>query len=1023
MNMLPDWLTNQRIGFAASIFLSILLYGYNFFTDLLCLLLIGICTFCFVLNLLNDPQTLSTLQNFVQSLLFDSKTQKSTTNQRHSTTFSDQSASYIQLTPWSGIQLSESLNEALENFASCLINDYVERWYKAEFSADNTFVLETKYQIRFGGATAIRALRDFDFVHLLQTELIPLVLMHVNRTSKYLNNLQLKNTEVLNERHVAKAFSKDLHVALQSEQNQEEYLRRIADLLVGLLMDDSRIGGREMSAESTATGSKLKWPSQTCRYFLRELVLSTILQPTLDFIASPDTINRLLITALEPSNKVAEDKLTEHKVGFLENFNKFCRADAPDSLLVLKLSDLSRDPRLLQSFDAYLRDVNGPSHWLDCFLQAHDVFNRLQKLKDNKCAEFNEVYSDAWQLYSAFIYNSARTRIELFSDGLIESFKRAMDEKSLSELIKSTERVYMDLYQELNYSYVVPFCQSENYLSHLCGKAPTIEELSQMDEEKKKSANEQIAPPSSSLSQFPSRIWSMLRGDYEVEESTDEKNREIPELDDEAKPLDAIDSSFLVLEDATPLDEININTWTIRIEKIEPRRRFRTDKIFYVYVVHVTQKEDESFDPVETACCSISSLPSGLTKKRVGSVCTTEIDVLTETTDHPLNINENDSDYDDEINLVPDEQLEVFEALSQLPHSWSMARTYDEFYAFDSALRNFHGVNSQRFALLPDRRMMCARNRQFLESQRKYMEDFLRKLAKQPLLKNSELLFAFLTNPGEAGFETSFVEYDELTLRKSADRRKSAETEADQYITPFIARLLANTLASDEPQAKQSDDVMSLDSGTFSMFPDNASEFNEEPNLFARVHSSNPHLHDAKDLIDFVREPSTEEVQALKTFEKFRENVSILSVYVLGRCFKLPNLIQQLTLTVASIFDRTLDRVFNRSLKFVTGLLFDENTLLAIVRALHLVVFEEHRENATAIDVERRAAQAERLLNHWLRPRVLDQISEQTTEHVRLGIGDVFRCFQQVHFNRQLAFVLLDVLTAHLVPSNSQETD
>ncbi|KAI6172438.1 hypothetical protein M3Y98_00973200 [Aphelenchoides besseyi] len=923
------------------------------------------------------------------------KTQESTTDQRLSSTFSVQSASYIQFTPWSGIQLSESLNETLENFASCLINDYVERWYKAEFSADNTFILETKYQIRFGGATAIRAIREFDFVHLLQTEAIPLVLMHVNRTSKYLDNLQLKETQVLNEHHVAKVFSKDLHVAMQSEQNQEEYLRRIADLL-------------------------LKWPSETCRYFLRELVLSTILQPVLNFITAPDTINRLLITALEPSNRHAVDKSTEHKVGFLENFNKFCRADAPDSLLVLKLSDLSRDPRLLQSFDAYLRDIKGPSHWLDCFLQAHDVFNRLQKLRDNMCIEFNEVYSDVWQLYSAFIYGSARTRIELFSDELIESFKRAIDEKSLSDLIKSTERIYMDLYQELNYSYVVSFCQSENYLSHLCGKAPTIEELSQMDEEKEKSTNDQIAPPSSSLSQFPSRIWSMLRGEYEVEESTDEKNREILELDDEAKPLDAIDSSFLVLEDATPLDEININTWTIRIDKIEPRRRFRTGKIFYVYVVHVTQKEDESFDPVETACCSISSLSSGLTKKRVGSSCTTEIDVLTETTDHPLNMKDDNSDFDDEINFVPEEELEVFEALSQLPHSWSMARTYDEFYAFDSALRNFHGVNSQRFALLPDRKMMCARNRQFLESQRNYMEDFLRKLAKQPLLKSSELLFAFLTNPGEAGFETSFVEYDELTLRKSADRRKSAETEADQYITPFIARLLANTLASDEPQAKPSDDVMSLDSG---MFPDNASEFNEEPNLFARVHPSNPHLNGAKNLIDFVREPSAKEVRALETFEKFRENVSILSVHVLGRCFKLPKLIQQMALTVASIFDRTLDRVFNRSLKFVTGLLFDESTLLAIVRALHLVVFEEHREDITAVDVERRAAQAERLLNHWLRPRVLDQISERTTEHVRLGIGHVFRCFQQVNFNRQLAFVLLDVLTAHLVPSNSQETE
>lgn len=66
---------------------------------------------------------------------------------------------------------------------------------------------------------------------------------------------------------------------------------------------------------------------------------------------------------------------------FLENLSKHGQSDIPDSLLVLKLSDLIRDSRLLQIFDSYLRDINGPAHYLDCFLQANDCLHRLQAIK------------------------------------------------------------------------------------------------------------------------------------------------------------------------------------------------------------------------------------------------------------------------------------------------------------------------------------------------------------------------------------------------------------------------------------------------------------------------------------------------------------------------------------------------------------------------------------------------------------------------------------------------------------------
>jgi hypothetical protein len=75
-----------------------------------------------------------------------------------------------------------------------------------------------------------------------------------------------------------------------------------------------------------------------------------------------------------------------------------------------------------------------------------------------------------------------------------------------------------------------------------------------------------------------------------------------------------------------------------------------------------------------------------------------------------------------------DREIEEYESMFQLPKSWSIARTYDEFYVFDRFLRQHFG-NAQPFALLPDRKMMCSRSQAFLESQRQHMEAFLNVIA------------------------------------------------------------------------------------------------------------------------------------------------------------------------------------------------------------------------------------------------------------------------------------------------------
>lgn len=112
-------------------------------------------------------------------------------------------------------------------------------------------ILLFRYQIRFGSSTAVKALRGYDLAKLIQSELLPLVILHVNRVSKLLDSIDEGGVNV--DDQLSNAFPDDLHIAMNSNENSEYYLSEIADHLVVCLLDDSRIGGRELDGESPTT--------------------------------------------------------------------------------------------------------------------------------------------------------------------------------------------------------------------------------------------------------------------------------------------------------------------------------------------------------------------------------------------------------------------------------------------------------------------------------------------------------------------------------------------------------------------------------------------------------------------------------------------------------------------------------------------------------------------------------------------------------------------------------------------------
>ncbi|VDN88447.1 unnamed protein product, partial [Brugia pahangi] len=128
----------------------------------------------------------------------------------------------------SGVTISESVDKLLEELIEQLIDNYINRWYKTKISGDAAFINEIRYQIRY--AVAILYLR-FQKIDLSSTILFEMY------------SSQLIETKILEA-------MPDVHFALSSRQNEVDYLRELADHLIGLIMDENCIAGHSNDSDS-----------------------------------------------------------------------------------------------------------------------------------------------------------------------------------------------------------------------------------------------------------------------------------------------------------------------------------------------------------------------------------------------------------------------------------------------------------------------------------------------------------------------------------------------------------------------------------------------------------------------------------------------------------------------------------------------------------------------------------------------------------------------------------------------------
>ncbi|KAK2571576.1 Sorting nexin-14, partial [Acropora cervicornis] len=257
-----------------------------------------------------------------------------------------------KLKPWEDLLIPESVDAALQEFLSLLLQNYVYSWYR-ELSCSETCVDELRTNLRYMAAVLLQRIRKIDIPTLVTDTLGKEGLKHLETylTAKEKGSLSHStsiHTTVLDE------FSPKLHCALQNRAMELQYLRKLSESIIPFLLPPHSLHCRSLVS------------------LFRELLARAVFLTATDKLSDPDFVNSLLLLFLDKEPMVASGAEASPKVPLLAKFAK-SRAPITNSVLHLSVTDMLRSQSALFPFMQFMKS-EGALNILQFCLTAKEIF-------------------------------------------------------------------------------------------------------------------------------------------------------------------------------------------------------------------------------------------------------------------------------------------------------------------------------------------------------------------------------------------------------------------------------------------------------------------------------------------------------------------------------------------------------------------------------------------------------------------------------------------------------------------------
>ncbi|XP_027857225.1 sorting nexin-14 isoform X10 [Xiphophorus couchianus] len=356
--------------------------------------------------------------------------------------------------------------------------------------------------------------------------------------------------------------------------------------------------------------------------------------------------------------------------------------------------------------------------------------------------------------------------------------------------------------------------------------------------------------------------------------------------------------------------------------------------------------------------------------------------------------------YDDDVKR---ERIPVFcidverndrKAVGHETEHWSVYRRYLEFYVLESKLTEFHG--SFPDAQLPSKRIIGPKNYEFLTSKREEFEEYLQKLLQHPELSNSQLLADFLS---PHSMESQFLDkmLPDVNLGKIIKAVPSKLIkEKGQHLEPFIQSFFNSC---ESPKPKPSRPELTILSPT--------SE--NDKKLFNDLFKNNANR--------------SEVTEKRHNQNYFMEMITVEGVYdylmYVGRVvFHIPDWFHHLLMGGRILIKNSLEAYTDHYLQHKLNQVVQEHRLVSLITLLRDAVFCESSPPRSAPDKQSRAKRTFEEMMSYIPDFLGKCIGEEAKyEGVRL----LFDGLQQPVLNKQLTYVLLDIVIQELFPELNKQ--
>ena len=845
----------------------------------------------------------------------------------------------------------------------------MESWFKTllqqnpesgrEFNSlcrNHKFIHEVKFMIRFAVANLILRLKETDVNVVIADEVMKLAVHHI---AVYQDGKRKSKSAQFVEEAVLQELLKDsvLHEAIQSTDEELTFLRKMSSHLMPHLLPPKYLN------------------CSHARTLIREILSSLILFPVINATSDPMFLNKLLANSISDQNECPVGELSEKCVEMLSDYSVpylYLKRDSnlasdekvEQMMFGISLKQVAEDAQLLFLFMQFLKE-EGAVNLIQFYLAFESLTLKLMNPDLNESA-IEDLFSEIRMLYKSFIDPDSIDFIQFFDERVTNDVKQIITEWEKGEdcvsRLRTCESLFSASYEVnsiLEKYYVDRFFETPFYLKMVAGprakgKEVTSPSLAAPDIIPRKFHNKhrRQASMTSLKKSVKDSFWSsaeegMIPPSATFSSFSRAKSSSLCGIDKFDRGVDLLDSigynrSVSDLFDGFSENSHNhrafksMSDWNISIREIGTRLD-PSLKYFHVFVINVTDKSNSG------------------------------------------------SQNDDRVR-------------EQHDNTWRVERRYQEFYALESKLKEFHGealLSYPGFYPLPNRNWSFLSTPKqtihFLHSKKEEFGKFLSSLVTCEQLNGSRLVYSFLNDPVE--FMPSSLS-DSLNIKKFMKNVPAKLTsERGQNLEPFLSSIVKKALEAD---LQEDDEVEEPADLTMS-----AKEGN-----YAKISFH----HD----VDSSEETGCADVGYDRaTFGAF-DCLTFLMVRVFG--FSPSSFIVNTLVVLDTIIRSSLDSLLTIAVSKLLDAITDSNLLIILLKRGKSVLVEVEDRDDQTLKLEKRLNEKEALnrirccLKDLLQPMSLPD--EKVDEAAFL----FYSVIQHKTLNKQFIYSLVSALVSKMFP-------